>query len=62
VSTTSPPREPARHGIIELLRLVGAVRGLAFDRTLPPSEALGRIRDLFAGYDDHKEGASSPFA
>ncbi len=33
------------------------------DRTLPPLEALGRIRDLFAGYDYH-EGARSfgPFA
>jgi hypothetical protein len=35
-----------------LLGLVGAVRRLAFDRTLPPSEALGRIRDAFADYDD----------
>jgi hypothetical protein len=24
---------------------------LAFDRTLPPPEALGRIRDAFADYD-----------
>jgi hypothetical protein len=23
----------------------------AFDRTLPPSEALGRIRDAFQDYD-----------
>jgi hypothetical protein len=35
----------------ELLTLVGAVRRLAFDRTLPPSEALGRIRDAFNDYD-----------
>ena len=48
--TTIPPPEP-RHGIAELLRLVGAVRRLAFDRTLPPSEALGRIRDAFRSYD-----------
>jgi hypothetical protein len=34
-----------------MLTLVGAVRRLAFDRTLPPAEALGRIRDLFRGYD-----------
>jgi hypothetical protein len=34
-----------------LLRLVGAVRQLAFDRNLPPSEALGRIRDAFRDYD-----------
>jgi hypothetical protein len=38
-------------GIAELLRLVGAARRLAFDRTLPPLEALGRIRDVFADYD-----------
>ena len=44
MSTISPP-EP-RHGIAELLRLVGTVR-LAFDRTLHPVEALGRIRDAF---------------
>ena len=27
------------------MRLLGAVRRLAFDRNLPPSEALGSIRD-----------------
>ena len=27
------------------------VRRLAFDRTLPPAEALGRIRDALADYD-----------
>ena len=48
--TTIPPPEP-RHGIAELLRLVGAVRRLAFDRNLPPSEALGRIRDAYREYD-----------
>jgi hypothetical protein len=52
VSTALPPREPGRHGWAELLTLVGAVRRLAFDRTLPPpAEALGRIRDAFADYD-----------
>jgi hypothetical protein len=51
VSTTLPPREPARHGWAELLTLVGAVRRLAFDRSLSPSEALGRIRDAFTDYD-----------
>ena len=35
----------------ELLTLVGDVRHLAFDRSLPPSEALGRIRDQFRSYD-----------
>jgi hypothetical protein len=29
-----------------------AIRRLAFDHNLPPSEALGRIRDAFADYDD----------
>jgi hypothetical protein len=52
VSTTFPPPEPARHGWADLLTLVGAVRRLAFDHTLPPSEAMGRIRDAFRSYDD----------
>jgi hypothetical protein len=62
VSTTFPPHEPGRHTWAELLTLVCAVRRLAFDRTLPPLEALGRIRDLFAGYDDHEVGAFGPSA
>ena len=55
--TTIPPPEPS--GIAELLRLVGTVRRLAFDRTLPPPEALGRIRDQFRSYDEEAshEGA-----
>ena len=48
--STIPPPEP-RHGIAELLRLVGAVRRLAFDPTLPAIEALGRIREQFTEYD-----------
>jgi hypothetical protein len=32
-------------------RLVGSVRLLAFDRTLPAWEALGRIRDAYRDYD-----------
>jgi hypothetical protein len=51
VSHTFPPQQPGRHGWAELLTLVGAVRRLAFDRTLPASEALGRIRDAFTDYD-----------
>ena len=51
MDTTFPPQEPGRHGLAELLRLVGAMRRLAFDRNLPPSEALGRIRDAFQDYD-----------
>jgi hypothetical protein len=38
-------------GIAELLGPVGAVRRLAFDRNLPPDDALRRIRDAFADYD-----------
>ena len=47
---TIPPPDPARHGIAELLTLVGEIRRLAFG-TLPPVEALGRIRDAFREYD-----------
>jgi hypothetical protein len=54
VSTTLPPHEPGRHGWAELLTLVGAVRRLAFDRSLPPPEALGRIRDAFTDYDQQR--------
>ena len=31
--------------------MVGTVHRLAFDTSLPPTEAMGRIRDLFADYD-----------
>jgi hypothetical protein len=48
--STIPPPEP-RHGIAELLRLVGTVRRLAFDTSLPPPEAMGRIRDALGDYD-----------
>jgi hypothetical protein len=47
-ATSSPT--PGRHGIAELLTLVGEIRWLAFG-TLPPIEALGRIRDAFHEYD-----------
>jgi hypothetical protein len=50
VSNTLPPPDPGRHGIAELLTLVTTVRRLAFG-TLPPIEALGRIRDAFHEYD-----------
>jgi hypothetical protein len=49
VNTIMP--EPGRHGWAELLTLVGAIRRIADDRTLPPVEAMGRIRDAFADYD-----------
>jgi hypothetical protein len=49
---TNPPAEPARrHGIAELLRLVDALRRLAYDPTLAPDDAMRRIRDLFADHD-----------
>jgi hypothetical protein len=46
-----PTVPSGHHTWAELLTLVGAVRRLAFDRTLPPPEALGRIRDVFQDYD-----------
>jgi hypothetical protein len=51
VNHTFPPHQPRRHGWAELLTLVGAVRRLAFDTSLPPTEAMGRIRDVFHDYD-----------
>ena len=52
---TFPPPQPGRHGIADLLRLVDQVRAVAFDRTLPASEALGRIRDAYREHD-HEGG------
>jgi hypothetical protein len=49
--TTFPPPEPARHGWAELLRLVDALRRLAYDFTLAPDDAMRRIRDAFCDYD-----------
>jgi hypothetical protein len=50
MNDTIPPNDPGRHGIAELLALVGEIRRLAFG-ALPPIEALGRIRDAFREYD-----------
>ena len=47
----TPPPEPARHSIADLLTLVGAVRRIAYDVTLEAGDALRRIRDAFAEYD-----------
>jgi hypothetical protein len=51
--------EPGRHGWAELLRLVGAVRRLAYDRSLAPDDAMRRIRDAINEYngvfDDHDD-------
>jgi hypothetical protein len=47
-----PPPDPGRrHGIAEVVALVGVIRRLAFGN-LPPIEALGRIRDAFHDYDE----------
>jgi hypothetical protein len=46
VSTTFPPHEPARRGWAELLTLVGGIRRIAYDRTMPPDDQMRRIRDL----------------
>ena len=51
MSTTFPPPDPGRHGWAELLTLVGAIRRLAYDRSLAPDDAMRRIRDTFADYD-----------
>jgi hypothetical protein len=42
--------EPGRHCWAELLRLVGDVRKLAYDRSLAPDDAMRRIRDRFGVY------------
>ena len=39
------------HTWAELLRLVGAVRQLAFDRSLSDADIARRIRDAFDVYD-----------
>ena len=41
-----------RHTWAELLRLVGAVRHIAYDPSLAPDDALRRIRDTFHDYDE----------
>ncbi|HET6921271.1 MAG TPA: hypothetical protein VFI46_17675 [Jiangellaceae bacterium] len=46
-----PTDEPARHSWTDLLTLVGTIRSIAFDRSLPPIEAMGQIRDEFRVYD-----------
>jgi hypothetical protein len=42
---------PARHTWADLLRSVGAVRRLAYDRSLEPDDAMRRIRDAFGEHD-----------
>jgi hypothetical protein len=48
--TTIPPPD-ARHGIAELLALVGRIRRIAYDPTLAPDDQMRRIRDEFLSYD-----------
>jgi hypothetical protein len=50
VSNTIPPPQPG-HNWSDLLALLDGIRAVAFDRSLPTSEALGRIRDAFNDYD-----------
>jgi hypothetical protein len=50
VSTTFHRMSPAATASPSCLTLVGEIRRLAFG-TLPPIEALGRIRDAFHEYD-----------
>jgi hypothetical protein len=35
-----------------LLTRLDRLRALAFDHNLPPSEALGRLRDAYRDYDE----------
>jgi hypothetical protein len=50
VSYSIPPPEH-RHSIAELLTLVGAIRRLAYDRSLDHPDRARRIRDRFGEYD-----------
>ena len=49
--SNSIPPEP-RHGIAEALRLIDAVRRIAYDPALEPADALRRIRDQFLVHDE----------
>jgi hypothetical protein len=51
VEPTFPPPEPARHSCTDLLAVIGGIRRIAFDRSVPPIEAMGQIRDEFRVYD-----------
>jgi hypothetical protein len=61
VSNTIPPDEPGHHSWADLLRLVDAVRRLAYDRSLAPDDAMRCIRDRFGECDGlfHDQGESS---
>jgi hypothetical protein len=55
VSYSIPPPEP-RRSLADLLSLVGAIRRIAYDRTMEPDDQMRRIRDAFLDYD-HPEAA-----
>jgi hypothetical protein len=48
--------EPARHSIADVLRLVDAIRRIAYHGMDDPAEQMREIRDLFYEYD-HPEVA-----
>ena len=56
MSNTLPPPNPT-HGIGAVLRLVGEIRRVAHDRSLDDADAMRRIRDAFADYD--QQGSES---
>jgi hypothetical protein len=47
---TTPYRPPGRYSIAAVLALVDRLKAIAFDTSLPPVEALGRIRDEFRAH------------
>jgi hypothetical protein len=49
-------RAPGRHSWAELFTLVGAIRRIASDRDPAAVEAMGRIRDAFAEYEENRAG------
>jgi hypothetical protein len=63
VEPTFPPQEPGGHGWADLLRLIGDVRRLAYDRSLDDADRARRIRDRFGEYDsrfDDHEASTTP--
>jgi hypothetical protein len=54
VSDSIPPPNPT-HGIDDLLRLFGAIRAIAYDRTMEPDDQMRQIRDAFLDYDHPEE-------
>ena len=48
--------EPGRHGWADLLTLVGAIRAVAFDRSLSDGDVARRVRDLLRKHDGEDFG------